>query len=104
MRQEYLVRCRFGDQPSQQEYRQRFPEIVSGEEAAFRQPGNSQHNTLSTENELEPGQEIGRYVLIDEAGRGGFGRVWQVEDRKLGRRIALKQMERPGCQGGRSAT
>ncbi|MHB8900178.1 MAG: protein kinase domain-containing protein, partial [Thermoguttaceae bacterium] len=93
VRQEYLVRCRFGDPPVEQEYRQRFPEIVSGAgEAVFRRPGNPQQNSASAENDLQPGQEIGRYVLIDEAGRGGFGRVWQVEDTKLGRRIALKQM------------
>lgn len=93
LQQEYLVRCQFGDRPSPQEYCQRFPEIVhTGDEIASAFPDRSQHTGASTAGELHPGQKVGRYTLIDEAGRGGFGRVWQVEDAKLGRRIALKQM------------
>ncbi len=93
VQQEYLVRCRFGDRPSRQEYCDRFPEIIrTGDEIAFRHPAEFQQHGESKESDLRPGGEIGRYVLIDEAGRGGFGQVWQVEDTRLGRRIALKQM------------
>ena len=39
---------------------------------------------------LSPGTAIGRYDLIREVGRGGFGVVWEARDRELGRRVAVK--------------
>ena len=39
---------------------------------------------------LSPGSSIGRYDLIREVGRGGFGVVWEARDRELGRRVAIK--------------
>jgi hypothetical protein len=39
---------------------------------------------------LAPGTALGRYDLIREVGRGGFGVVWEARDRELGRRVALK--------------
>ncbi len=39
---------------------------------------------------LSPGTAVGRYDLIREIGRGGFGVVWEARDRELGRRVAVK--------------
>ncbi len=40
--------------------------------------------------QLEPGQVIGRFELVRELGRGGFGVVFEARDLELGRSIAFK--------------
>jgi serine/threonine protein kinase len=44
---------------------------------------------------LQPGIVIGRFEIIRELGRGGFGVVYEARDRDLGRHVALK-IVRPG--------
>ncbi len=44
---------------------------------------------------LRPGAIIGRFQLVQEIGRGGFGVVYEARDRKLGRTVAFKAV-RPG--------
>ncbi|HET7827062.1 MAG TPA: serine/threonine-protein kinase, partial [Anaeromyxobacter sp.] len=39
---------------------------------------------------LAPGAVVGRFELIREIGRGGFGVVWEARDQQLGRRVAFK--------------
>jgi len=39
---------------------------------------------------LEPGAVIGRFELVRELGRGGFGIVYEARDRELGRTVAFK--------------
>jgi len=39
---------------------------------------------------LASGAVVGRFELIREIGRGGFGVVWEARDRTLGRRVAFK--------------
>ena len=46
---------------------------------------------------LRPGASIGRFELVREIGRGGFGVVWEALDRELGRAVALKAV-RPGAR------
>jgi eukaryotic-like serine/threonine-protein kinase len=37
----------------------------------------------------------GRYVILQEIGRGGMGIVWLAEDRTIGRRVAIKELHLP---------
>ena len=48
---------------------------------------------------LAPGAVTGRFELVREIGRGGFGVVWEAIDRESGRRVAFKAV-RPGGKGG----
>ncbi|HVI75173.1 MAG TPA: serine/threonine-protein kinase, partial [Anaeromyxobacteraceae bacterium] len=44
---------------------------------------------------LVPGEVVGRFELVREVGRGGFGVVYEAHDRDLGRQVAFKAL-RPG--------
>ncbi|QWF77075.1 serine/threonine-protein kinase [Amycolatopsis sp. CA-230715] len=41
----------------------------------------------------------GRYVLLDELGRGGMGVVWRAEDSVIGRQVAIKELRLPDGAG-----
>jgi hypothetical protein len=47
--------------------------------------------TLDAGPREQPGQQIGRYKLLETIGEGGFGLVWMAEQREpVQRRVALK--------------
>src|SRR5690242_9711516 len=58
-------------------------ELVRGEDAT---PG------ASWESALHAGAVIGRFELVREIGRGGFGVVYEARDRALGRAVAFKAL------------
>src|SRR5262245_52641326 len=41
-------------------------------------------------------QQIGRYVIQSELGRGGFGRVFRAYDPTVGRNVAIKTLTSDG--------
>jgi tetratricopeptide (TPR) repeat protein len=46
------------------------------------------------ERALAPGRRVGRFLLVRELGRGGFGIVYEARDVELGRRVAFKAIRR----------
>lgn len=42
----------------------------------------------------------GRYLLISELGRGGFGVVWEARDQTLSRQVAVKTLAHKGLSNG----
>ncbi|TNF29706.1 MAG: serine/threonine protein kinase, partial [Deltaproteobacteria bacterium] len=88
LEQECLVRLRLGDPPRLDEYRRRFPTLVaagSAAEAILRE---------ALGGDDDGGDAIGRYRVLGEHARGGFGRVYRAEDPPLQRVVALKRLDR----------
>ncbi len=50
--------------------------------------------TRPVTDEISPGDRIGDYQVVKQLGHGGFGRVYEVEDPRTGRRVALKLLHR----------
>ncbi|HET9597254.1 MAG TPA: protein kinase [Anaeromyxobacteraceae bacterium] len=49
------------------------------------------------EGVLAPGAVFGRFELVQEVGRGGFGDVWEARDLELGRTVAFKALRVAGA-------
>ncbi len=55
-----------------------------------RAPGEDLHRAW--EQRLRPGDSVGRFEILREIGRGGFGVVYEALDRQLGRSVAFKTL------------
>ena len=64
--------------------------LVSGGEGA----------ELGVHAELEPGMQIGRYLLLSRLGAGGMGVVYAAYDPELDRKLALELLRSEGGDAG----
>jgi len=70
--------------------RQRVEKMLSAEEEATQLTPSGVTTVIAPAPE-QPGEQIGRYKLLQEIGEGGFGTVWMAEQvEPVSRRVALK--------------
>lgn len=48
--------------------------------------------------QLQPGEQLGRYTIVNRLGQGGTGDVYLAEHTSLGRRVALKRLQEQHLQ------
>ena len=94
---EFELRWQYQDEPNIPDYILEFGKgadgllDVSGALEPLARRLATAHTRLGRENVSE-GMQLGRYTLVAEHARGGFGAVWRADDTKMGRRIALKRL------------
>lgn len=64
----------------------------AGRETRRVAPHATQADHRAGDGELGPGENLGRYVILETVGRGGMGSVARAYDPKLRREVALKRL------------
>jgi len=104
LQQEFLVRTECGDTPSDQEYRQRFPDLaVGGDKIGTLLDTQNRQGSESFQDAAQAGgrlaakaprspfpRRFGNYELLEEIGRGGMGIVYRARQLSADRIVALK--------------
>ena len=67
---------------------------VTEEDASLAKAGELLENRSGSGTRMSPND---RYTIVDEAGRGGIGRVMRAKDHNLDREIAIKELLHPGA-------
>jgi serine/threonine protein kinase/tetratricopeptide (TPR) repeat protein len=98
---DYLRRCRAGEQPTVDEYVSKHPELADRIRELFpamiamEQPGPGATVDLAPPTE-RVGAIIGRYKLLERIGEGGFGVVYMAEQQHPVRRKVALKIVKPG--------
>jgi WD40 repeat protein/serine/threonine protein kinase len=100
--EEFLDRCRRGEQPALQEYLNRHPELAAEIGEVFPAMAMMENIALADESLAGPPpgaapagspeslQQLGDFRIIRIVGQGGMGVVYEAEQVSLGRHVALK--------------
>jgi tetratricopeptide (TPR) repeat protein len=104
---EFLVRQELGEQPTQQEYLDRFPQFAAGlrEQFAMFQALNTLNDNTGQEAHTLPCSApperptVPGYEVLEKLGRGGMGVVYRARHLTLHRQVAVK-MIRAGTEAG----
>lgn len=86
---EYRARHNWGDRPDHNEYRERFQERWEELSRALELVDQELGRELRRQ-EPDVGEHLGRYKIIEQVGRGGFGLVFRARDDELSRDVAIK--------------
>jgi WD40 repeat protein len=109
--EEFLARYRRSERPSVQEYADQYPEhaaqirdlfpalvalerVAPAGDSEFVRPGTASAALASAGLP----EQLGDFRIVREIGRGGMGVVYEAEQQALGRRVALKVLNRNGSQ------
>lgn len=86
----YLARRRRGERPQIPEFVREFPDLGPALEEALRAAEALDAQGPEPAVAAALPRDFGEYRLLKELGRGGMGVVFEAEQRRLGRRVAVK--------------